>query len=52
MLLNEDPEKNTQLLKKSCKPTITLIKDIFNMLKLKDNNLEPCDPIEDDVQWA
>ena len=48
-LLDEDPEKNTQLLKGSCKPTITLMKDIFSSLKLKDNNLEPCDAIEDDI---
>ena len=48
-LLDEDPEKNTQLLKGSCKPTITLMKDIFSSLKLKDNNLEPCDTIEDDI---
>ena len=26
-----------------------MIKDIFNRLKLKDDNLEPCDAIEDDV---
>ena len=48
-LLDEDPEKNTQLLKGSCKPTITLMKDIFSSLKLKDNNLELCDTIEDDI---
>ena len=47
-LLNEDPEKNTQLLKESCKLAITLMKGIFSRLELKD--LESCDAIEDDIE--
>ena len=48
-LLDEDPEKNTQLLNESCEPTITLMKGIFSRLKFKDNNLEPSNVIEDDA---
>ena len=39
----------TILLKESCEPTIILMKDIFSRLTLKDNNLEPCDTIEDGI---
>ena len=48
-LLDEDPEKNNQLLKESCKLIITLMKAIFSGLKLNNNNLEPCDTIEDNI---
>ena len=46
-LLHEDHE-NISLLKESCEPTITLIKDIFGHLKLKENYIIPCDVIEDE----
>ena len=46
-LLHEDHE-NISLLKESCEPTITLIKDIFGHLKLKENYIRPCDVIEDE----
>ena len=48
-LLDEDPEKNNQLLKESCKLIITLMKGIFSGLKLNNNNLEPRDTIEDNI---
>ena len=48
-LLDEDPEKNNQLLKESCKLIITLMKGIFSGLNLNNNNLEPCNTIEDNI---
>ena len=48
-LLDQDREVNIKLLKESCDPTITLMKDIFSWLKLKENYLQPCDVAEDDA---
>ena len=48
-LLDQDHEVNIKLLKESCDPIITLMKDIFSWLKLKENYLQPCDVVEDDV---
>ena len=48
-LLDQDREVNIKLLKESCDPTITFIKDIFSRLKLKENYLQPCDVVEHDV---
>ena len=48
-LLDQDRELNIELLKESCDPTITLMKYIFSQLKLKENYLQPCDVVEDDV---
>ena len=48
-LLKKDPEKNTHLLKESCEPTMTLMRNIFSRLKLKDDNLELCNANKDDI---
>ena len=48
-LLDQDCEVNIKLLKESCDPTTTLMKDIFSRLKLKENYLQPCDVVEDDA---
>ena len=48
-LLDQDREVNIKLFKESCDPTITLMKNIFSWLKLKENYLQPCDVVEDDV---
>ena len=45
--LHEELE-NINLLKEYCEPTITLMKDIFDHLKLKENYIIPCDVIEDE----
>ena len=42
-------EKNTQLLKESCELIVSLMRDIFRRLKIKDNSLKPCSIIEDDI---
>ena len=37
-----------RVLKESCEPTITSMKDIFGHLKLKENYIIPCDVVEDE----
>ena len=48
-LLDQDREVNIKLLKELCDPTITLMKNIFSQLKLKENYLQPCDVVENDA---
>ena len=48
-LLDQDREVNIKLLQELCDPTITLMKDIFSRLKLKENYLQPCDVVEYDA---
>ena len=42
-LIKESPVCHTELVKESCKPTMSLICSVFQRLSLKDNNIQTCE---------
>ena len=46
-LINEDPVKNTELVRDSCKQTMNLMRNVFHRLSLKKNHIITKDPIQD-----
>ena len=47
-LIKENPAANTELVRRACADTISLIRSVFERLVLKDNNFVTDDPMKDD----
>ena len=47
-LIKENPAVNSELVRRACADTISLIRSVFERLVLKDNNFVTDDPMKDD----